>query len=53
MNADSSPQLRPVPETRPSKGEASRATILLTAARLATTKRADGLSIGDLAAEVG
>src|SRR6516164_5699397 len=40
-------------EPRPSKGEASRATILLTAARLATTKGLDGLSIGDLAAEVG
>jgi AcrR family transcriptional regulator len=40
-------------EPRPSKGEASRATILLTAAKLATTKGLDGLSIGDLAAEVG
>jgi AcrR family transcriptional regulator len=40
-------------EPRPSKGQASRATILLTAARLATTKGLDGLSIGDLAAEVG
>jgi AcrR family transcriptional regulator len=38
---------------RPSKGEASRATILLTAAKLATTRGLDGLSIGDLAAEVG
>src|SRR6516165_9900361 len=38
---------------RPSKGQASRATILLTAAKLATTKGLDGLSIGDLAAEVG
>ncbi len=37
----------------PSKGQASRATILLTAAKLATTKGLDGLSIGDLAAEVG
>src|SRR4051812_9947348 len=37
----------------PSKGEASRAAILLTAAKLATTKGLDGLSIGDLAAEVG
>jgi AcrR family transcriptional regulator len=40
-------------EPRPSKGRASRATILLTAAKLATTKGLDGLSIGDLAAEVG
>ena len=38
---------------RPSKGQASRATILLTAAKLATTKGLDGLSIGELAAEVG
>lgn len=40
-------------EPRPSKGQASRTTILLTAAKLATTKGLDGLSIGDLAAEVG
>jgi AcrR family transcriptional regulator len=38
---------------QPSKGQASRATILHTAAKLATTKGLDGLSIGDLAAEVG
>jgi AcrR family transcriptional regulator len=37
----------------PSKGQASRATILLTAAKLATTRGLDGLSIGDLAAAVG
>lgn len=37
----------------PSKGQASRASILLTAARLATTRGLEGLSIGDLAAEVG
>lgn len=37
----------------PSKGEASRSAILLAAAKLATTKGLDGLSIGDLAAEVG
>src|SRR5262245_59266164 len=46
----------PVPEgdqPRPSKGQASRASILLTAAKLATMKGLDGLSIGDLAAEVG
>lgn len=36
-----------------SKGQVSRATILMTAAKLATTKGLDGLSIGDLAAEVG
>lgn len=36
-----------------SKGQASRDTILRTAATLATTRGLDGLSIGDLAAEVG
>lgn len=40
-------------ETRRTKGQASRETILLAAARLATLKGLDGLSIGDLAAEVG
>jgi AcrR family transcriptional regulator len=40
-------------EPHPSKGQASRDTILRTAAKLATTKGLDGLSIGDLAAEVG
>jgi AcrR family transcriptional regulator len=35
------------------KGQSSRTTILLTAAKLATTKGLAGLSIGDLAAEVG
>jgi AcrR family transcriptional regulator len=40
-------------ELRPSKGEVSRATILLAAAKLATTRGLDGLSIGDLAAAVG
>lgn len=34
-------------------GESRRTTILLTAAKLATTKGLAGLSIGDLAAEVG
>jgi AcrR family transcriptional regulator len=43
----------PGDEPRPSKGEASRTTILLAAARLATTRGLEGLSIGDLAAEVG
>jgi AcrR family transcriptional regulator len=36
-----------------SKGKASRAAILLAAAKLATTKGLIGLSIGDLATEVG
>ncbi len=40
-------------EISPSKGGASRAAILLTAAKLATTRGFNGLSIGDLAAEVG
>jgi AcrR family transcriptional regulator len=35
------------------KGQSSRTTILLTAAKLATTKGLAGLSIGDLASEVG
>lgn len=39
--------------TRRQSGQASREAILLTAARLATTRGLDGLSIGDLAAEVG
>ena len=39
--------------TSPSKGQASRENILLAAAKLATTQGLDGLSIGDLAAEVG
>src|SRR3954454_24352763 len=43
----------PADESRSSKGQASRATILLTAAKLATTRGLDGLSIGELAAEVG
>jgi AcrR family transcriptional regulator len=40
-------------EPHPSKGQLSRAAILQAAAKLATTKGLDGLSIGDLAAEVG
>ena len=40
-------------ESRRLKGQSSRTTILLTAARLATTKGLAGLSIGDLAASVG
>ena len=35
------------------KGQSSRTTLLLTAAKLATTKGLAGLSIGDLASEVG
>ena len=54
MSAHSTEKTSPLrDEPRSSKGQASRATILLTAARLATTKGLDGLSIGDLAAEVG
>ncbi|MEH1932004.1 TetR/AcrR family transcriptional regulator [Nostoc sp.] len=40
-------------KSRPSKGQTSRATILLTAAKLVTIKGLNGLSLGDLAAEVG
>jgi AcrR family transcriptional regulator len=40
-------------DPHPSKGQTSRAAILLAAAKLATTRGLDGLSIGDLAAEVG
>jgi AcrR family transcriptional regulator len=40
-------------EVRPSKGQNSRMAILRAAAKLATIKGLDGLSIGDLAAEVG
>src|SRR6516165_7704616 len=36
-----------------SKGQTSRETILRAAAKLVTMKGLDGLSIGDLAAEVG
>ncbi len=53
MIRDSSETTRSGGEPRPSKGEASRATILLAAAKLATTRGLAGLSIGDLAAEVG
>src|SRR5436190_19843539 len=54
MNTTSSKKVGSESDEAPhSKGEASRATILLTAAKLATTKGLDGLSIGDLAAEVG
>ena len=40
-------------EPQRSKGQSSRDTILLTAAKLATTKGLIGLSLGDLAAEIG
>ncbi len=40
-------------EPRRSKGQSSRAAILLTAAKLATVKGLSGLSLSDLAAEVG
>ncbi len=40
-------------EPRRSKGQNSREAILLTATRLATIKGLSGLSLGDLAAEVG
>jgi AcrR family transcriptional regulator len=54
MNTASTKKNRPHgDEPHLSKGQASRTTILLTAAKLATTKGLDGLSIGDLAAEIG
>jgi AcrR family transcriptional regulator len=54
MKTPSTPKTGPRgDEPRPSKGEASRATILHSAAKLATMRGLDGLSIGDLAAEVG
>ena len=40
-------------EPRRSKGQSSRTAILLTAAKLATTKGLTGLSLGDLATEIG
>ncbi|MCP6762679.1 MAG: TetR/AcrR family transcriptional regulator [Fischerella sp. CENA71] len=40
-------------EPRRSKGQASREAILLTATKLATMKGLSGLSLGELAAEVG
>jgi AcrR family transcriptional regulator len=40
-------------DSRYLKGQSSRTNILLTAAKLVTTKGLAGLSIGDLAAEVG
>ncbi|HEY9597485.1 MAG TPA: TetR/AcrR family transcriptional regulator [Cyanophyceae cyanobacterium] len=40
-------------KSRRSKGQTSRETILLTATKLATIKGLSGLSLGDLAAEVG
>ena len=43
----------PTGEPRRSAGQLSRATILLTSAKLVTVKGLEGLSIGELAAEVG
>jgi AcrR family transcriptional regulator len=40
-------------QPHPTKGQASRDAILRTAAKLATTRGLEGLSIGDLALEVG
>src|SRR5262249_31553320 len=54
MNTNSSPTTpSKIGEPRPSKGQASRAAILQAATRLVTIKGLDGLSIGDLAAEIG
>src|SRR5215831_14415402 len=54
MNSDfSSKRASPAGAPHPSKGQTSRAAILLAAAKLATTRGFDGLSIGDLAADVG
>jgi AcrR family transcriptional regulator len=43
----------PADSSRRSRGEASRAAILLAAAQLATTRGLQGLSIGDLASYLG
>jgi AcrR family transcriptional regulator len=54
MNSKSSPGTNAINGgLRHSKGQASRASILLAAAKLATTKGLEGLSIGELADEVG
>src|SRR3954465_4832521 len=53
MNADSFQDPTPDDLLNVSKGEKSRAAILLAAARLATTKGLQGLSIGELAAHLG
>jgi AcrR family transcriptional regulator len=53
MGIDSLSSLSSEGEPRRSKGQSSRTTILLTAAKLATTKGLVGLSLGDLAAEIG
>lgn len=53
MKTDSPKKNLATPEPHLSKGQASRSSILHTAAKLATTRGLDGLSIGDLAAEVG
>jgi AcrR family transcriptional regulator len=54
MNTTSTKKISPHGDVpHPSKGQDSRAAILHTAAKLATTKGLHGLSIGDLAGEVG
>jgi len=54
MDTASTPKTSPLGDgPHASKGQTSRAAILLSAAKLATTKGLDALSIGDLAAEVG
>lgn len=53
MSTNSNQRSKLAADTQPSKGQASRASILQKAAKLATTRGLDGLSIGDLAAEVG
>jgi AcrR family transcriptional regulator len=52
-NVSSSKTFSKAKEPRRSKGQASRENILLTATKLATIKGLSGLSLGDLAAEVG
>jgi len=53
MNANSLPARSNEAKPRLSKGQSSRAAILDAAARLATLEGLDGLSIGELAAELG
>ena len=54
MSVDSSSKTKSKSgDSRRSKGQSSRTTILLTAVKLATTKGLTGLSLGDLASEIG
>lgn len=53
MSVDSSKTSAESGALRRSKGQSSRTTILLAAAKLATMKGLNGLSLNDLAAEVG